>query len=92
MIAEFVILMIELSYVKNIITFKDLVKIGLKYLTFGLVMFVIVYYSGFLFMPTIYGTILQVVIGFIIYACLLLITKDSFINKHVLPFLKNRRF
>ena len=91
-IAEFVILMIELSYVKNIITFKDLVKIGLKYLIFGLVMFVIVYYSGFLFMPTIYGTILQVVIGFIIYACLLLITKDSFINKHVLPFLKNRRF
>lgn len=77
--AETSILIIEMRYVKDIITYKDLLKPSLKYLPFGFLMFIFVYLIGNLLKPTILSTFIQIIIGIVIYFCLLFISKDKFI-------------
>lgn len=90
-IAEFSILLIELYYVRSIITFMDVMKPSFKYILFGTITFIITYSFGSLLGPTVYSTIIQIVIGFIVYVVLLLISKDKFLYNNVFGYLKNKK-
>ena len=88
-VAETVILLIELASVKDLIKLSDIIKIGYKYLIYGLIMFVITYFSGNIFGPTIYGVLFQILVGGLTYLFILFITKDKFINEYVFDYFKN---
>lgn len=89
-IAEMTVLFIELKGLKNVISLRDIFGPSLKYIIFGIIMFIPTYFSGYIFGPVIYGTIFQTIIGMLIYISLLLITKDKFTTNHVLVFIKNK--
>lgn len=82
-LAELIILVIELYFLKKIIPNFNILKNSFKYIFFGGIMFIITYLSGHLLGKTISGTILQVLIGGLVYIGLLLITKDKFIYKYL---------
>lgn len=90
-IAEFIILLIELRYVKNVITIIQLIKPYIKYVLYGIIMFIPTYLCGNLFGSTIYGTLFQMIIGCIIYLFLLLLTKDEFMKKKILSNIYSNR-
>lgn len=89
-IAELVILIIELYFLKKIIPTFNILKNSFRYVLFGIIMFIITYTIGNYLSPTIYTTIIQVIIGIIIYSTLLLITKDKFIFNYLDKFKKRR--
>ena len=82
-LAELIILLIELHYFKKIIHNISIFKNSFKYLIFGIIMFITSYLSGNIFGPTIYGTIFQTIIGVITYGILLLISKDQFLYEYI---------
>lgn len=83
-IAEFTILIIELHYVKEIIIVKELIRPYIKYIVYGIIMFIPTYLCGQIFGSTFYGTIFQIIIGTLIYMGLLLINKDKFLKIYIL--------
>ena len=82
-IAELIILLIEIYYFKRIIPNIKILKNSLKYFIFSIIMFIISYLSGNIFGPIIYGTLLQVLIGICIYFFLLFISKDKFLFSYL---------
>lgn len=82
-IAELIILLIELYFFKKIIPNINIFKNSLKYLIFGIIMFIPSYLSGNIFGPTIYGTFFQISIGICIYLILLVISKEKFFIKNL---------
>jgi len=87
-IAELIILIIELYFFNKIIPNVNIFKNSLKYIFFGLIMFVISYFSGNIFNATIHGTIIQISLGIFTYLLLLIISKDSFITNYLNKFKK----
>jgi len=82
-IAELVILLIELYYFKKIIANVNILKNSFKYLIFGIIMFIPSYLSGNIFGSTIYGTLFQVLTGMCTYFILLIISKDKFLFNYL---------
>ncbi len=76
--AEMCVILIQLLYIREIVTFTELLKMGIKYFIAGLIMAISCYYIGNYFGPTILSTILQVLCGTIIYFGILLIVRDEF--------------
>lgn len=89
-ISELVILILEYFKCKEIISLKDLIVSGLKYILFGTAMFVSIFIVNFFMEPTILTTIIQIAIGIIIYMLLLIISSDNFFKEHVIVFIKSR--
>lgn len=87
-VAELLILLIELYYVKETISILDIIKPSIKYLLFGIIMFLVSYKSGKLFGATMQGTLLQCFVGFLIYFLLLIISKDKFLYENFINKLK----
>lgn len=78
LIAELIILLIELYYFKKILPNINIMKNSLKYISFSTILFITTHFTGELFKPVITTTILQVLTGLITYTILLLISKDKF--------------
>lgn len=88
-LAEFLILFIQLYYIRNDFDIKIVYRNSSKYIVSGIVMFVITYIIGRIMRPTMMTTIIQVSIGATIYGILLLIMKDEFVY-NILLNVKNR--
>lgn len=82
-IAELVIVVIELKFLKKEIPEYKIMKGALKYLSIGIIMFVVTKLSGNLWGATFYGTIFQVVVGIGTYGALLIIIKDSLVMRYL---------
>lgn len=82
-ISETIILLIEIYFFKKIIKDIKIFRKSLKYIIFGIIMFVVAFLSGNMFKSTIYGTFFQIIIGTITYIILLLISKDKFILNYL---------
>ena len=77
-IAEFSIFVFQFVCVRKQFTVKKVILVNLKYIGFGLIMFIPVFLlSYFVFKPTIAYTLLLVFIGFAIYMFLLILSKDQ---------------
>ncbi len=87
--AELFILLIELYFVKKELPNLKIIKYSKKYLFFGIFMFLITYQIGKFLPQNILGSLLQILIGIIIYIIFLIVSKDQFITEHVVPYTKN---
>lgn len=88
--SEFVILMIELTFLRKIIPDYKITKNALKYIALGALMFLATRFSGKLFGATVYGTVFQICVGAAAYFVLLLIVKDGFVIGFLNKFRRNK--
>lgn len=79
-IAEFTILGVHFVYMRKDIKILDVLKLSIKYLISGLIMYVIVLSISKLISPSILNTFILIAIGAIIYFVILLIMRDKFLN------------
>lgn len=77
-ISEFVILVIQLFYTKEVITIKDIIYSSIKYLVSGIVMFIVVILLGKILTPGLISLCIKIIIGALIYCSSLLVMKDKF--------------
>ena len=90
--AELVIVVVELAFLKKIIPDYKIAKNAFKYLALGFVMFVVVKLSGNLYAGTVYSTAIQVVAGVITYGVLLIVTKDKFVMGFLTKFWRKEKW
>ena len=76
--AETVVFMIQMIYIKDILEFKKLIKQFTKYTICGCIMFCACYYVGDIYGNTVISTLLQIILGGIVYFALLFVLKDRF--------------
>jgi O-antigen/teichoic acid export membrane protein len=79
-ISELTILIIEMLYCRKTIKIKDNLIDSIKYFFAGIIMFAIVLYIGKFLQSNVLSTILQIIIGVIIYFSILFILKEKTIN------------
>ena len=85
-ISEVVVTSIQIYFVRNDFNLLKIFKHGLRYLIFSMLMGIVVYIIGVFLPATIITTVIQCVIGAIIYLLLLIVSKDDII----LSFIKNK--
>lgn len=89
-IAEFFVSFTQLFFVRKELPLKKYFKENVKYILFGVLMFAGAYSIG-LFCKGFLGTILQISIGVVIYAGLLLLSKDAFVFEFVQKIFKKNK-
>ena len=89
--AELVIVVVELAFLKKIIPDYKIAKNAFKYLALGFVMFGVVKVSGNFYAGTVYSTAIQVVAGVITYGVLLIVTKDKFVMGFLTKFWRKEK-
>lgn len=78
--AEVIILFVQLYYLKEEITIKDVIEDSFKYIISGIIMAIIVYGISLKMNIGIISTLIQIIIGGIIYVLVLIILKDELIK------------
>lgn len=76
-LAETLILFIQLVDIRNEISLKIVYKNSVKYLISGVIMFGVVFIIGVFMKPTIIATMIQIIVGIIIYGIMLIVLKDK---------------
>lgn len=76
-IAEFTGMFIMVYFVRDILNIKRLFKPIPKYLLSSVIMFLVVFNVGRVLKQTVLGTVIQVIIGIIIYISIMFIIKDE---------------
>ena len=79
-LAEVIILFVQLYYLKEEITIKDVIEDSFKYIISGIIMAIIVYGISLKMNIGIISTLIQIIIGGIIYVLVLIILKDELIK------------
>jgi len=82
-VAEFTVLVIQVYYAKEYITFKDKIPLGIKYLAFAGIMCFIMLLIGKNMGISPLTNLVQFIVGISVYAILLIITKDKFTFKFI---------
>jgi len=78
-IAEFIVFIVQLIAIHNILDSKELIKSFFRYFCVGLVMLFVCVLVGYYFEPTIITTLLQIVVGVLVYFIILLVIRDKFV-------------
>lgn len=78
-IAELVVALIQIYFVRNDFDFKEILKNSRNYLISSIIMFIVCLILGKLINNNFISTIIQVTLGGIIYISILLILKDQFV-------------
>ncbi len=81
--SECVVTAVQLYFIRRDIPLKDIFKPALKILPCGIVMFLAVYFAGFMLPKTVLGTFIQVCIGGLVYFIMSVITRDSFVMEGI---------
>lgn len=89
--AELVILLIEIYYVRKQVNVSIVIKPAIKYIVFGIIMFIPTYLIGKIFEANIYSTLVQIIVGTLIYILLLIISKNKFFYENIIGYIKNIR-
>ena len=89
-LAELSILIIEIIYIREQLNITKIFKFGIKYLILGFVMFISSYFVGTVLNGGIIVTLVQIIVGIVIYMSLLFITKDDFLHNICLNFKRKR--
>ena len=76
-LAELLILLVQLYYIKGEISVKIVYQNSKKYIISGIIMYFITFLVGLYMKPIVFTTIVQIVVGIFVYAILLIIFKDK---------------
>jgi O-antigen/teichoic acid export membrane protein len=79
--AEVTVVLIQLYHIREVVKIKELIKMSIKYVISGLLMFIICFIIGNYFGATIVSTLLQICSGGIMYFISLLILNDQFFKE-----------
>jgi len=79
--AELTVIIIQLINIKEVVRFRDLLKLSIKYLIAGIAMFVVCFLIGNKLGSSIVSTLIQICSGGAIYFIILLILRDSFLKE-----------
>lgn len=79
-VAEYIGMLVMLFFVRKIINIREIFKPIPLYLISSVVMYIIVYYCGRLFSADIIATIIQLIVGVIVYVGILIIFRDENID------------
>lgn len=90
-VAELIILIVQLYYLRNDFDLKYIMSQFIKYSLFGLAMFCIVKYVSSFFDISIISTFIEITVGGVVYILLLIISKDSIIRTGVQTFKRKRK-
>lgn len=82
-ISEILVFAVQYYYIKDMIKLKQIAKISYKYLVSGIIMLVILIITQATMNPSAINTIIQIILGAIIYTLILIILKDSFVYKSI---------
>lgn len=88
-LAETLILLVQLLYIRKEISLKMVYNNSIKYIISGLIMFIVTFVVGIYMKPSIITTFIQVIIGVCIYNIMLTILRDKFLLK-TLEKIKNK--
>lgn len=88
-IAELLVVIIQLKAMKDITSFKEILKFSKNYILSSVIMFIICFSLYFILKPSILLTFVQIIVGIIIYFVTLLILKDELFMKYFCK-LKNK--
>jgi O-antigen/teichoic acid export membrane protein len=89
--AEFTVVLLQLFFVKDYISYKNLIKIFISYGIISILMGIIIYLVGvFLENTTFFVTILQIAIGFLFYFTILLLLRDKFLFTIINKIIKSK--
>lgn len=86
-IAEFIILIVQIVYLRKTFNFKKIYLTNLKYLIYSLIMFIPTYILGTFLTASAISTAIQIMVGGIIYIIILFITRDSILLE-IIDFVK----
>lgn len=78
-IAEFVILFIQYMFIRKKIQFARAVLSSWRYFVGGAAMFVPCYFMGLYLEPSVSSSVLIFVVGVVVYAVIMLVTRDRFV-------------
>lgn len=76
-IAEYLVLVIQIVYTREYINFKEKILPALKYLSFSIIMFVVMIFVGEKMGVSFVTNLVQFIVGVIVYLILILLTKDE---------------
>ncbi len=83
-VAEISIFIIQMIYIKDIISYKTIFSSFYKNVLAGLIMFIIVYYVGIKMYASVIVTLIQIFVGFLIYSIIIFILKDEILYEVLL--------
>lgn len=86
--AELLIASVQLYCIRNVLDIKATMKIGLKYLSFGIIMYISCMLVNLITDDLLYSLLLQVFTGVVVYILLLVITKDEMFE-YIFKMVKN---
>lgn len=78
-IAEFSIVIVQLTDVKKDFDIRIVLKNSLKYIISGIIMFIPIYILGLHLEASIITTLIQIILGAFVYGIMLIVLKDSFV-------------
>ena len=81
-VAEALVAIIQISSMKSVIHFIDILKFSVKYIISGIIMIICCSLLYLVLSPSILLTLLQIIIGFIVYFALLYLLKDEMFIKY----------
>lgn len=87
-VAEFTGMFIMIYFSKDIVNIKKLFKFIPKYIIASITMFFIIWNLGKVFKNNILGTLIQCIIGVIVYLTIMILIKDKNLN-YAINFIKN---
>ena len=84
-LAETLIVFIQLYCIRKEFEISYVLKIGIKYVLFGMIMLIITQYVGTFFDSNIIKIGIKIFVGAVTYITLLLVSKDKFIKENIYP-------
>lgn len=82
-ISEIFVFAVQYYYISDIIKIRRIAKISCKYLISGFVMLGILVITQVMMIPSAMNTIIQIILGAIIYILILIILKDKFVLENI---------
>ena len=82
-ISEIFVFAVQYYYIRDIIKIRRIAKISCKYLISGFVMLGILVITQVMMIPSAMNTIIQIILGAIIYILILIILKDKFVLENI---------
>ena len=82
-ISEIFVFAVQYYYIRDIIKIRRIVQISCKYLISGFVMLGILVITQVMMIPSAMNTVIQIILGAIIYILILIILKDKFVLENI---------
>lgn len=79
LISEASVTIMQVFFIRKDFSLKEIATGSVKYLSMGLIMFIVIYFESIMMSPSITSTCIEILTGIVVYLALMVISKDSLI-------------